>query len=328
MAKLIAEVGSVHDGSFGNACNLIKAIAKTGAWAVKFQHHIASEETLESAPAPSYFKKESRFDYFERTSFTSEQWSDLRHLAASCGIKFIVSPFSKKSAEFLVDLRVDFIKIASGEVTNIQLLKFLSRQDIPIMLSSGMSTIDEMDEAVSLLSKNLVTVMQCTSEYPCKHENVGLNVMKDISQRYNLPMSLSDHTTDLVASTIAAFLGAEYIERHVTFSRDMYGSDASTALTLGEIDDLVNDIKVAGVLKDYDVNKTIMSSSLSEMKSIFEKGLYYSKNLPAGHELTEEDFALKKPKSALEPKAMYGLIGRNLKTDVAYNDEILLDHLA
>ena len=324
MVKIIAEVGSVHDGSFGNACNLIRKIAEAGAWAVKFQHHIASDETTKDAPTPSYFRGESRFDYFERTSFTEEQWKELKKVADEENVKFIVSPFSLASAVFLRKLEISHYKIASGEVTNIPLLDYIAETNIPSILSSGMSTLEELDNAVKKLDTNgnLRTVMQCTSEYPCKHENVGLHIMQEISSRYNLPPSLSDHTVDFNASLIASYLGAEYIERHVTFSRDMYGSDAKHSLTLPELSDLVDNISICRKLRTSQASKDMLTDKVSHMKKIFEKGLYFSRDLKKGHILSSNDVCIKKPSNELSPSMVGAMLGRKLVNDVKLDDPI------
>ena len=176
--KLIAEIGSVHDGSFGNAVKLIDAAAACGAHAVKFQTHIAAAETLRNAPNPPYFKGEPRFEYFTRTGFSLPQWKEL---AAACGrakVEFLSSPFSLEAVDLLEEVGVGSYKIPSGEVTNIPLLKKIATTKKPVLLSSGMSDWAELDAAVAALrGGGPVTVLQCSSAYPCPPEQVGLNVM-------------------------------------------------------------------------------------------------------------------------------------------------------
>ena len=134
---LIAEIGSVHDGSFGNAKRLIEIAAQCGANAVKFQTHIASAESLSTAPSPAYFSDESRVKYFERTAFSYDQWVELKHVAESCGVKFLSSPFSIEAVNLLERLGVDIYKIPSGEVTNLPMLDHIAAIGKPIFLSSG-----------------------------------------------------------------------------------------------------------------------------------------------------------------------------------------------
>jgi N,N'-diacetyllegionaminate synthase len=228
---VIAEVGSVHDGSFGNALKLIDACADAGADVAKFQTHIAAAETLKDAPMPPYFKGEPRFAYFERTGFTEARW---RELAAHCkqrGIGFLSSPFSIEAAELLDRVGVDAFKIPSGEVSNLPMLDRIADTGKPVLLSSGMSNWTELDAAVGVLRRGgPLMVMQCATAYPCPPERVGLNVIAEMRARYKLPIGYSDHAFGPAAALAAAAHGAVAIEKHFTFSRAMYGSDAATTL--------------------------------------------------------------------------------------------------
>ncbi|MGY8993671.1 MAG: N-acetylneuraminate synthase family protein, partial [Rhodospirillales bacterium] len=159
--EIIAEIGSVHDGSFGNACKLIEAAADAGADIVKMQTHVADAETLPDAPMPAYFSGEPRTAYFERTAFSLEQWKALAEVARSAGVGFMSSPFAGVAIEILEEVQVDAYKVASGEVSNLPLLQQLARTGRPVYLSSGMSNWDELDRAVEVLSSGgPLTIMQ------------------------------------------------------------------------------------------------------------------------------------------------------------------------
>ena len=172
---IIAEIGSVHDGSLGNACKLIEVAAECGASAVKFQLHDPENETLIDAPNPAYFKAENRYEYFKRTSFSTEQLTTLKKLANKLKLKFIVSPFSIQAAKNLNKIGIDGFKIASGELSNHPMLNFISRTNKKIFLSTGMSNWEEISNAVKIFKKNKkkLTIFQCTSQYPCAPKNVG-----------------------------------------------------------------------------------------------------------------------------------------------------------
>src|SRR5687767_52685 len=161
---IIAEVGSVHDGSFGNALQLIDAAAACGVDAVKFQTHISEAETLRNAPMPPYFKGEPRFEYFQRTAFSLEQWRALRDRCAESNVLFLSSPFSEEAVDLLEAVGMEQYKIPSGEVTNLPLLAKIARLGKPILLSSGMSSWEELDRAVEVARSGSasVTVLQCT----------------------------------------------------------------------------------------------------------------------------------------------------------------------
>src|ERR1700733_9456425 len=220
MISIIAEIGSVHDGSFGNALKLIEAAAACGADAVKFQTHIPEAESLRDAPPPAYFSAEPRFEYFRRTAFSKEKWTQLAAHCATHGVAFLSSPFSLEAVDLLETVGVAAYKVPSGEVTNLPLLDRIAATRKPVYLSSGMSDWQELDRAVAALGHGgTVTVLQCSSAYPCPEERVGLNVLGEMARRWNLPVGLSDHTDGIAAGVAAAALGASAIEKHFTFSR-------------------------------------------------------------------------------------------------------------
>jgi N-acetylneuraminate synthase len=314
---IIAEVGSVHDGSFGNATRLIETAAACGVDAVKFQTHIPEAETLPDAPMPPYFKGEPRFEYFQRTGFTLEQWVALKACCDQNGVIFLSSPFSEEAVDLLEKVGVAQYKIPSGEVTNLPMLEVVAATGKPILLSSGMSSWDELDRAVDTVRKlnpNL-TVLQCTSEYPCPYENVGLNVMVEMAERYQTPVGLSDHTLTNYASFAAVVLGATVIEKHFTFSRAMYGSDAPHSLEPDELKDLVEGVRAIETMMAAQVDKT-ETTSYQHMKDIFEKSLVAEVDIPAGTVLTREMVGIKKPGTGISAARLNEFLGVRLASSV------------
>jgi N-acetylneuraminate synthase len=302
---IVAEVGSVHDGSFGNAVKLIEAAAAAGADAVKFQTHIAEAETLPEAPMPSFFTGEPRFAYFQRTAFTPAQWRQLAGCCEANGVEFISSPFSVEAVELLEEVGLGRYKIPSGEVSNLPLIEAVAATDKPVILSSGMSDWAELDRAVETVRRRhqRLTVLQCTSEYPCPYQQVGLNVMQEMARRYGLPAGLSDHTLTPWASLAAAALGAALIEKHFTFSRLMYGSDARHSLEPGEFASLVEGVRAVEAMLAHPVDKSD-AGRFGEMKAVFEKSLVSTADIPAGAELTPANLGVKKPGTGI-PAARY-----------------------
>jgi N-acetylneuraminate synthase len=293
---IIAEVGSVHDGSFGNAQKLIDVAAECGADAVKFQTHIADAETLHDAPMPPYFKGEPRFAYFERTGFALEQWQALREHAESRGVEFLSSPFSIAAVELLERIGVRRYKIPSGEVSNLPLLEVVAATGKPVLLSSGMSAWRELDAAVETIRRrhDRLTVLQCTSAYPCPDERVGLNVIGAMRERWGLPVGYSDHTLDNHAAFAAVALGASAVEKHLTFSRKMYGSDAAHSAEPAQFADLVRGIRAIGTMLAHDIDKDRIED-LRTMKEIFEKSVVSTMDIADGVEITPTMVAVKKP---------------------------------
>ena len=317
MTEIVAEIGSVHDGSFGNAIALVDLASELGADAVKFQTHIAAAETIRNAPNPPYFSGEPRFEYFERTAFSLDQWKQLRDRSKIKGLKFGSSPFATEAVDILEEIEADFLKIASGEVTNLILLERCAKSHLDVYLSSGMSNWEELDRAVDILSAgrgNLV-VMQCSSAYPCPPEKVGLNVMHEMRDRWNIPIGFSDHTEGNAAAIAAAVLGAVVIEKHLTFSRKMYGSDASLASEPVSFADLVKSIEVVNSIIRNPVDKDDLSN-YEVMKKTFEKSIVSALELQKGTVIDASMIAMKKPGTGMSARYLDRVVGAQLKYDV------------
>lgn len=319
----------MHDGSFGNALRLVDAAAACGVDAVKFQTHVAEAETTRDAPAPPYFQDEPRFEYFERTAFDEGQWRRLLAHAAERGVQLLSSPFSVAAVELLERIGLEAYKIPSGEVTNTLLLDAVAATGKPVLLSSGMSSWDELDAAVAVFrtAGSPLTLLQCTSEYPCPPEHVGLNVMAEMRERYGTPVGLSDHTLTAWASIAAVTLGASVIERHFAFSRLAYGSDARHSLEPDELRDLVAGIHAVDAMLASPVDKS-SAEPFREMKDIFEKSLVAVGDIPAGTELTREMLAAKRPGTGLPVTELDAIVGRRTTRALAKDTLISTDDLA
>lgn len=318
---IIAEAGSVHDGSFGNACKLVELAARCGANVVKFQTHVAEAETLENAPAPSYFAAEPRFAYFRRTAFSRPQWKELVSHAHAQGLRIISSPFAIEAVDILEEAGIDAFKIASGEVTNLPLLERIAATRKPTILSSGMSDWGEIDRAVETLRPcGDLTVMQCTSAYPCPVERAGINIIPELAVRYGLPTGFSDHTSGIAAAIAAISAGAACVEKHFTFSRHMYGSDAQFGQEPEAFERYCRECKDAWQIRLHPVDKQDLSS-FREMKSVFEKSIVAARSLSAGQVIERGDLAFKKPGTGIRADRVDAVIGKRLARDVA------LDHV-
>lgn len=321
---IVAEFGMLHDGSFGNAIKMADVAKECGADAVKFQTHIAEAETLPNAPMPSFFKGEPRFEYFKRTAFALDQWRKLKAHCDEIGIEFMSSPFSIEAVELLEKVGMERYKIPSGEVTNIPFLERVAQTKKPVLLSSGMSSWDELDAAVDVFrrSGNQLTVLQCTSIYPTPPEKVGLNVMLEMKQRYKIPVGLSDQSLTNYAGYAAAALGASVIEKHVTLSRHCYGSDAKHSIEPAEFADFVKGIRDIETMLANPVDKNDVTDFL-EMKKVFEKSIVSLKKIPAGTVLSESIIGIKKPGGGISPRKFHELIGRKAKRTIEAGQMIL-----
>jgi N-acetylneuraminate synthase len=323
---VIAEAGMNHDGSLGNAIRLAEVAAECGADAVKFQLHDAAAETTRDAPSPPYFRHETRWEYFERTAFTDPEWRTLKERCDTAGIEFLCSPFSVEALERLERLGVRRYKIGSGEITNLALIRAAAATGKPVLLSSGMSSWAELDAAVDAAGGD-VTVLQCTSAYPTPPEQVGLNLLAELRDRYGKPVGLSDHSLGNFAAYAAVALGAAVVEKHFTLSAEMYGPDAALALEPDELEDLVDGIREIEAMLASPVDKDDLAP-FEEMKRVFEKSVVATADIPAGTVLTREVLAAKKPGTGIPAARLDDVVGRTARVSIAADTVLTEDALA
>lgn len=295
----IAEIGQAHDGSLGLLHSYIDVVATTGVNAIKFQTHIAAAESSIHEPFRVKFSKQdaTRFDYWKRMEFTLEEWKEIKQHCDNVGLEFMSSPFSNAAVDLLEKVGVKRYKVGSGEVNNFLLLEKISKTNKPVIISSGMSSSDELDAAVEFLKERHVdySILQCTTSYPTKPEQYGLNVIQEFKNRYKVPIGFSDHSSSIEACIAATALGAEILEFHVVFNKNMFGPDAKSSLTIEEATELVKAINNISKSINNPINKND-NSEFTELKSIFEKSLAINKELPKNHIITFDDLEAKKPK--------------------------------
>jgi len=315
-ALLIAEIAQTHDGSLGQAHAFIDAAANAGADAVKFQTHIAAAESTPAEPWRVKFSLQdgTRYEYWRRMEFSEDQWRGLNQHADERGLIFLSSPFSPEAVDLLTRVGVGAWKIASGEVSNPPMFERMAETRLPILLSTGMSSFAEIDDAVARIkSKNLpFAVLQCTSMYPTPPEKVGLNVMTLFHERYNCPVGLSDHSGRIFAGLAAATLGASVIEVHLCLSREMFGPDVPVSLTPAELKQLVEGVRFIEHMRAHPVDKDQMAAELAPMRQLFTKSVVARVDLDAGTVLQAEHLALKKPGTGISAARLNGLLGRQL----------------
>lgn len=318
---IIGEVAQSHDGSLGLAHAFIDAIATAGADAVKFQTHIAAAESTPGEPWRVKFSKQdaSRYDYWKRMEFTEPQWRGLKDHADERGLLFLSSPFSLEAVEMLTRLEMAAWKIASGEVSNLMLLEAIAKTQRPMMLSSGMSNLQELDTAVALVRSAGVPfgVMQCTSMYPCPPEKVGLGMLEAYRERYECAVGLSDHSGTIYAGLAAAALGCDILEIHVAFSREMFGPDVPSSVTTTELRQLVDGVRFIEAMRAAPVDKDSMAEELSPLRALFTKSVVVRQALPAGTVLQPAHLTVKKPGTGIPAANLRDLVGRKLRREVA-----------
>lgn len=315
--NIIAEIAQAHDGSLGILHSYIDALAEVGVDVVKFQTHLAAAESSLAEPFRVNFSYEdaTRYAYWKRMEFSKTQWEEIKAHCDEVGVEFMSSCFSQAAVDLMESVGMSRYKVGSGEVSNFLLLEKIARTGKPIILSSGMSNFQELDEAINFLLPfgNELSLLQCTTAYPTPPEQVGLNVMAELRERYpNCKVGLSEHTANVATGIAAAALGADLLEFHAVFDRRMFGPDASSSLIIEEVRQLVEGVRFTEKMLANPVDKSD-NQRFAKLKKIFEKSLAVNQDLPAGHVLTFEDLEAKKPAGEGLPAQQFrSIIGRKL----------------
>lgn len=325
MIYYIAEIGLAHDGSLGMAHSYIDALAETGVNAVKFQMHLAVYESSEHEKFRVNFSYEdsSRYDYWQRTSFSLEQWIGLKEHCERLNMDFIVSPFSIEACRRLSEIGVKTFKIGSGELNNFLLLDTINQLGEKVILSSGLSNYKDLEDALLRFNKidfQNISLLQCTTAYPTMPEEWGLNNIKEYKNKYsNITIGYSDHSGQIYSSLAAIAMGAEIIEFHTVFDKKMFGPDSQSSLTISEISSLV----VGG----NKIHKSIQSPIDKdqhldqELRDIFGKSLAINKELKKGDRIKLTDLETKKPANmGISATEYEKLINQKITKDLSKGD--------
>jgi N-acetylneuraminate synthase len=328
---IIGEVALTHDGSLGLAHAFVDAVANAGADAVKFQTHIAAAESTPSEPFRVKFSKqdETRYQYWKRMEFTEEQWRGLADHARDRGILFLSSPFSAQAIELLDRIGMPLWKVASGETSNTMLLDRMLDTRKPVLLSTGMSPIEEIDTAVARVrARNVdVGVFQCTTAYPCPPEQIGLNLIPFYRERYGCWVGLSDHSATIYPGLAGVALGMDMLEVHVALSRDMFGPDVIASVTTAELRQLVDGVRFIERMRAHPLDKNASAQETAPLRKLFTRSLVASIDLPAGTVIVRGHLAIKKPGTGLSPDRLEDIIGRRLARPVTADQLLAVEDI-
>jgi N,N'-diacetyllegionaminate synthase len=317
-AFLIAEIGNNHDGSARQAEAFVRAAAEAGADAVKFQTHIAEAEMLPSTPTPPHFD-EPRYAFMQRMELSLDEHLHLKARAEELGMVFFSSPFSVEAVDLLERVGVPLYKIASGEVTNPPLLEAVARTGKPILLSTGMSALSDIDRAVEIFKQagTEIVVLQCTSSYPCPPEKVNLRAMSALGERYHCPVGLSDHTPGIYSGIAAVALGAVCVEKHFTLSRRLYGPDHHASLEPEDLQRLVEGVRhVESALGDGIKER---DPAHDPVRAAFEKSVVARVPIGAGATIETSMLTTKRPGTGIPAASIPEIVGRKAARDLEAN---------
>ena len=312
-------------------CLVIGEVARGGADAVKFQTHIAAAESTPAEPFRVKFSKQdaTRYQYWQRIEFSEAQWKGLADHAREKGLIFLSSPFSKEAVDLLTRVGMEMWKVGSGEVSTLPLLDAMIATGRPILLSSGMSDLAELDKAVDRVRRASVplAVLQCTTAYPCPPERIGLNMIAFFRERYGCFVGLSDHSGTIYPGIAAATLGAEVVEVHVTMSRGMFGPDVPASVTIEELRQLVDGIRFVERMRAHPVDKDVIAREMAPLRAIFNKSVVARERLAAGTVLTEAHLAVKKPGTGIPAERLPEIVGRVLRRNLEVDEQLRADDI-
>jgi N-acetylneuraminate synthase/N,N'-diacetyllegionaminate synthase len=319
---IIAEAGVNHNGDFENAKKLILAAANAGADYVKFQTFKADKLVSKDAQKAEYQKanlkedENTQYDMLKKLEM-SEAWHyELIKYANECGIKFLSTGFDEESIDFLDSLNIDLFKIPSGEITNKPYLKHIAKKGKPIVISTGMSNMQEIKDAVEVIqnhqfAQNNITILHCNTEYPTPMKDVNLHAMNTIQNQLGVKVGYSDHTLGIEVPIAAVALGAVLIEKHFTLDRNLPGPDHLASLEPDELKSMVNAIRNIELAISGNGKKEPSKSEINN-KIIARKSIHITKDLPNGHIITECDLIALRPGDGISPMAWETVIGKKL----------------
>jgi sialic acid synthase SpsE/protoporphyrinogen oxidase len=331
-AFIIAEVGLNHNGSVKLAKELIDKAKEVGASAVKFQSYRAESRVSNKVKESRYAEElvdteESTYAMLKRLEFGPKEHKELFEYAKKVGIPVFSTPFDIEHVELLESLGAPFYKIASMDVVNLPLIKRVGNTGKPVIMSTGMSTLAQIDEAVDAVrstgNKNLI-LLQCVSSYPAAAEDMHLRVIETLRTTFGVPVGFSDHAIGLTASSVALSLGASVIERHFTLDRFMEGPDHILSSDPTEFKELVRLSRVIPRIKGNN-EKTIVGSEVETINK-FKKGLYAKVDIKKGTRITEDMVTIKGPGGAILPKFLDILVGKTVKESIPADYPISWDH--
>lgn len=325
---IIAEAGDNHNGSFDLAVRLVDAAVQAGADCVKFQTFKTEEVISKFAQKAEYQKKmtgadESQFEMVKKLELSFDEFKKLRDYCAEKQIQFLSTPFDLQSVEFLNTLNLSFWKIPSGEVTNFPYLLAIARTQKPVIMSTGMCEIEEIQTAIDVLRNNgtpKITLLHCNTEYPTPFEDVNLRAMQTMKERFGVEVGYSDHTLGIEVPIAAVALGAMVIEKHFTLDKTMEGPDHKASLEPQELSSMVVSIRNI----ERAMGNGIKTPSRSELKNldIARKSIVARRAIKKGDQLSEDNITTKRPGNGISPMRWFDVLGTTAKRDFE-EDELI-----
>jgi N-acetylneuraminate synthase len=322
---VIAEAGINHNGDASLAAELVDAAAEAGADAIKIQTHFPEHEMLRGGATAAYVG-ESLFDLLTRTALSREAHVELRDRAAKRGIVFLSTPFSREAADFLDSIGVPAFKTGSGELTHLPMQEHIARKGKPMIISTGMSTPEEIDRTVQVVrgAGAPFALMHCTSTYPTPYEHVQLDGIVALQAKYGVPVGFSDHTLGSYMAFAAAALGANLFEKHFTTSRSLPGPDQQGSMEPKELADLVKGIRA--IEQARGAEKKIQPGE-QDVRNMAHHSVVTIRDVAAGAAITKDDVWAKRPGTGIPARQLPEIVGRKTRRAIAKDSLVAWDDL-
>lgn len=327
---IIAEAGDNHNGDYNLALQLVDKAVEAGADCVKFQTFITENVISKFAEKADYQKEntgesESQYEMVKKLELSFEQFRSIKGYCEKKGILFLSTPFDLDSIDFLQEIDIPFWKIPSGEITNLPYLEKIAKTKKDIILSTGMSTMEEIGQALDILRKNgagNITLLHCNTEYPTPFEDVNLQAMKTMKKAFGVSVGYSDHTAGIEVPIAAVAMGATVIEKHFTLDKNMEGPDHKASLEPDELRQMVTSIRNIEKAMGSDVKQP--SPSEKKNINIARKSIVAKRAIQKGEILTEENLYIKRPGDGISPMRWYEIIGTKAVKDFV-EDELIVE---
>ncbi len=327
---IVAEAGVNHNGSLELAKKMALVAKECGADAVKYQTAVPELVISKFAQKAEYQKDttgdgESQLDMVRRLHFDFESHRQLKEYCDSIGIQYISTPFDIPSVEFLGSLDLPVMKVPSGEITNLPYLEAVGKTKIPVILSTGMSTLPEIEDALTILENNgspLEVLLHCNTEYPTPYKDANVSAMLELNEAFGLPVGLSDHTPGWECDVAAAALGASVIEKHFTLDKTMEGPDHKASLNPEELKAMVQAVRhIEAAMGE---GRKVVTESEAKNKPVARKSIVAARAIKQGEVFTTENLTTKRPGDGISPMRWYDVLGTEAKRDFEEDEQIEL----
>jgi N,N'-diacetyllegionaminate synthase len=334
---IIAEAGVNHNGDLQLAKELIYAAKESGADAVKFQTFKADTLVTKKAEKAEYQKNNSQtgstqYEMLKALELSEEDHIVLSELAHFLGIEFMSTGFDEATIDFLVSLGVRRLKIPSGEITNVPYLEYLAKKKLPLIMSTGMCSLDEVKAAIEVISpfygnslKENLVLLHCTSNYPAAFQDVNLKAMQTMANEFNLSVGYSDHTLGILVPTLAIGLGACVLEKHFTIDKKLPGPDHAASMTPEEMKLMVNTVRAAETALGNGEKKP--TDSELPIRKLVRRSITLRHALAAGSKICNDDLILLRPGTGISPDQLPNIIGTTLNQSLPEGCTLLWEHI-